>query len=740
MNKINYFSLFCIFIVSIFQIGNAALVDPNEIVQANKLMDLMKIAQGPSYDPCYQFGCDSNKGYIINIDLSSFPNWAFSLEDVDFSVFSHLEILKLGKYAFGHSNILTQISGLNSLKTIQTYTLIESANVNLPSTLTTIDFQNFKGVFYAKWVSSKVTTLRVFNVIDFSLSGIFSTNSNLYDIKFPLPPSGFPSLDTIFPSITSMIIYWSETTYNGNIVPASYMGSFSFESLTTLSFQFSENFTTTLTKPIYFPDFSKLTKLHFFSVYGDNFVFNQGQVLDLSQNQKGKLQFIVANSQITYKNCSDCIRLPEDTDCDIAYVNTRIDYIDLRNCNKIQLTNIEPIQEPTFNGFDFNRLVSVDIAGTKLSGALPDELCKVPFSGVNIKSNLFTQPPSCYVCTTDILIRNNIIPNQFPDFTIISPASCPNFKIDQPNNSIYSVETAGDIIYITGHDLGFDVTITGDTINSGFDILNNRIKIFTQPFFGGNREDNKQVDITFFNHQTLTIKYHYAAPSISSYLYIPQNQSIFFIGSGFDYTSTDNQANISNVLYSLPAYLTGAPHLVFDNSEPTIAEGQTFTISVKIGGQTSNVSTFTFKSKNIIVTTENIIVTNNGSTVTVQGEFVKADISKVQLLIGDVSCSIVSLTADSLTFKYPTTKDTGVVNFILIIDGQIYGGTATIQNVLPPFEVPSSSSSSSSSPSDSSKHSSVDDSSVDESESVNSSLKLNFSIGLVLCFLISTLI
>ncbi|EGC30789.1 hypothetical protein DICPUDRAFT_83291 [Dictyostelium purpureum] len=737
MNKILKYS-FCIFIIlNLFSRINCNITE-DEQIQAERIFSILGQLALPI---CSYFTCSGTDGEV-NRDITGIiihPSGEniYDLSSIDFSVFKNVHQIDLGRKIIPPLNLLSQIKNYTNLISLSVYGLVEGVDVSLPSSLVSIAFENFKGTFYTKWVNADADRLYVHNTIDFSISGAF-VKSKITSLDFPIPPQGFPDLSTLFPNLISVAIYFKEVTLGSSYIPSSFLGSIEKLPVSSVIFEFDANTTKKeLSKKIYLPDFSR-SPLYYFRIDGDGFVLNQGQSLDFI-NSFSSFEISLINCKSLFKTCSNCYKVPIGSKCEFSFIKFYVDQVDLRNCTKIKLWEIEPSQNITFNNMNFKKLSNLDITNTSLSGDLPDEMCQMGYTGVSIKNNLFsTKVPSCYICTSDQSVRTNILPNKFTTFGLESPASCPNFKIEYKD--LYLVDTRGDVIVISGKDLGFNVDVEG--VDSwDFTVPNELIRIYTEKGLG---TTNKTIKVTFNDREKqISFNYHYAPPEISSYYVDTDNGIIFFVGSGF---STESQAN-ANMLtmsdndtpYSAPFSNREASSIfvyISGLQKPPTA-GQVFSVQVVSGSQQSKEVSFVYGINQIGINDD--IAFNSGDTTVISGTFPTTDPSKVSIVIKKdyyfIECTTLEVSNTLLTFTCP--KSDIVVGtdlpFYLTIDGLFCDTIATVYQVYGTYTPPPTpspiDSSSSSSPSPSPSPSPSQTSSSDE---VSSSLKLEFPLTLIL--------
>ncbi|KAM9999094.1 hypothetical protein ACTFIZ_002644 [Dictyostelium cf. discoideum] len=601
-----------------------------------------------------------NNYYCTIGDLSNFPNLK------SLSVYGNHS---LGTAFFENINNLTVLNDVTT--NIQSETI--PINIKLPNTLITFSINNL------------LTPLPI---------GFFESNiQNLYIYNAGFSASYPSSLKTINKQLTEMVL-----SVNQNSIPPFNMGSYlsnlnelilnvineksiigytdysfptfqSFRIFKHLTVNFQNNQNENSIQLFNFPStFNNIQSLSKLNINGIGFTVDSSLgYIDLRNNSQ-TFDLIINGTCEIFSSCStnDCIRLPKTSSLTVSECSFNISKINYLNITSFKSTsnNLSQTLPEINNPLEINSFI---ISNTAITGIIPESYCKIGkliFQAQNNKLNGFV--PSCYQCQGGSL-SSSILPNNFDSFNSSTPKSCPEFSVDDSYNR--TIDTIGGVLVVNGNDLGWSIT---STVNLGYrySIPNYQISFQIPSGIG----KNNQFSVTFTSDNSHTFYYDYIAPTIVSYSIIEISGSKYFAinGNGFDSNNVNVVLFNNGESINFNSASNGRIVCTTIDLVSQLVQGTKYQLSMKVGGQDSNV--FTFGYYNITVSNGSSLVFNtDGGLITIDGSFGTTNSSLVFVEINGIKCKVESITYEKLTISYPSSISG---NFILSIN--IEGGQLNI--------------------------------------------------------------
>ncbi|KAN0047498.1 hypothetical protein ACTA71_001880 [Dictyostelium dimigraforme] len=678
-------------------------LDPRENdVALSLLQSVYNISTDNKIDICKfrgLFKCGQYDLYqpnIYSINYINLPQHKIGVNYIiqeDLTTFTHLSILKLSGGIQLSTSFFDNIYKLNNLTDININNQSQpiSDNAKLPVSLKKVFFNYISVKLGNCWFEANITEFTIVRPqIGYGLPlRLLKTNDRLLKLNLPITYF-YPNLPT------GMGLYLLNLTYLE-------FGVFNDIS----SYQDYSNFSI----PTFRRPFKKLEK--FVVIFYNNRVETEYQIFNMTASflnistslttfQTVGLGFNIAPNtsflDLSYLNpsfylnietCSliekcknGCFRLPDGASLRTFGCSFNISLIDFKNISSIEIQyNNFPQQLPTnFNGSTLKNLIIQD---STITGSIPKSYCSIKSFKIN-NLKLDGEIPSCIQCLGGEKGSLMILPNQYLDFGYYVEPICKNFKINESLDKVFLVDTNGTIIYITGIDLGWN--IKSNKNNVYFVIPNNKLAIEIPIGVGV----NKSMNFTFGNTNIAkTLYYNYIPPIISYYSCFSDEYGfdrLVLYGSGFDYTGIGNILSINN--FSITCFTDiesgtiSFPFYEFFNHQ--LIEGESYDITLSVGGQKSNITTFFyFKSIGINNTSDKSIILNNiGGTLQLNGTFSTFNRSIVSVKINDVQMKVVDVTNTTLCIIYPPitqfninfNKTGNYNNFKLIVNigGHVY--------------------------------------------------------------------
>ncbi|EAL66774.1 hypothetical protein DDB_G0281377 [Dictyostelium discoideum AX4] len=594
-------------------------------------------------------------------DLSNFPNLK------SLSVYGNHS---LGTAFFQNINNLTVLNDVTT--NIQSETI--PINVKLPSTLITFIINNLLTALPIGFFESNIQNLYIYNA-GFSASypsSLKTVNKQLTEMVLSvnqnsIPPFNMGSyLSNLNELILNVINEKSIIGYTDYSFPT--FQSFRIFKHLTVNFQNNqnENSIQLFNFPSTFNNIQSLSKLN---INGIGFTVDSSLgYIDLRNNPQ-TFDLIINGTCELFSSCTttnDCVRLPKTSSLTVLECSFNISNINYLNITSFKSTsnNLSQTLPEINNPLEINSFI---ISNTAITGIIPQSYCKIGKSIFQAQNNkLNGVVPSCYQCQGGSL-SSGILPNNFDNFNSSTPKSCPAFSVDDSYNR--TIDTIGGLLIVNGIDLGWSITSTM-TIGHRYSIPNYQIGFQIPSGIG----KNNQFSVSFTSDNTHTFYYDYIPPTIASYSIIEISGSKYFAidGNGFD----TNNANV--VLFnngqSINFSTASNGRIVCTSIDllSQLVQGMKYHLSMKVGGQDSNV--FTFGYYNITVSNSSSLSFNtDGGLISIDGSFGTTNSSLVYVEINGIKCTVESITYEKLTISYPSSISG---NFILSIN--IEGGQLSI--------------------------------------------------------------
>ncbi|KAM9958464.1 hypothetical protein ACTFIW_001333 [Dictyostelium discoideum] len=594
-------------------------------------------------------------------DLSNFPNLK------SLSVYGNYS---LGTAFFQNINNLTVLNDVTT--NIQSETI--PINVKLPSTLITFGINNLLTALPIGFFESNIQNLYIYNA-GFSASypsSLKTVNKQLTEMVISvnqnsIPPFNMGSyLSNLNELILNVINEKSIIGYTDYSFPT--FQSFRIFKHLTVNFQNNqnENSIQLFNFPSTFINIQSLSKLN---INGIGFTVDSSLgYIDLRNNPQ-TFDLIINGTCELFSSCTttnDCIRLPKTSSLTVSECSFNISNISYLNITSFKSTsnNLSQTLPEINNPLEINSFI---ISNTAIIGIIPESYCKIGKSIFQAQNNkLNGVVPSCYQCQGGSL-SSSILPNNFENFNSSTPKSCPAFSVDDSYNR--TIDTIGGLLVANGIDLGWPITSTM-TIGYRYSIPNYQIGFQIPSGIG----KNNQFSVTFTSDNTHTFYYDYIPPTIGSYSIIEISGSKYFAidGNGFD--TNDANVVLFNNGQSINFSTASNGRIVCTSIDllSQLVQGTKYQLSMKVGGQDSNV--FTFGYYNITVSISNSLAFNtNGGLISIDGSFGTTNSSLVFVEINGIKCTVESITYEKLTISYPSSISG---NFILSIN--IEGGQLNI--------------------------------------------------------------
>ncbi|KAN0009566.1 hypothetical protein ACTFIU_006861 [Dictyostelium citrinum] len=416
-----------------------------------------------------------------------------------------------------------------------------------------------------------------------------------------------------------------------------------------------------------FPEsISKLPKLNYLTIEGRGFIFPENNLIDLSIYTKSTTIDFLNVGFLDSCTIFGCIKFPENVNINFKNHNLIMNNLDYSNISSIIIEGNSLGQPlPTPSTLQHGKVKSFWLTNSQFTGSIPTTnnfYCKFNANVLRIHSNqLSGNVPTCFKCYPPNGEGGMLFPNNFNDFTSTSipPTTCPTLSL---NKNIPPIKTnIVSFITISGADFGWSYSTVSPTPSASVVTIDSMIPN-TQIVLRIPQSDGtgKSLVAKFsYYAQSITFTYSYEVPTVlPKYRYVKVGSEYLMVisGTGFSYVYQNlaiiNSATSNQSIAIQSTKNSSLDQFTFTSATPFvgIAEGTTYTFSVKVGNQVSSqLSLYYYKEVSMTVAP----LLSIGGKVTFVGVFKVANPSVVSITIGGLTCTVNAINTTSVTFTYP---------------------------------------------------------------------------------------
>ncbi|KAN0000746.1 hypothetical protein ACTFIZ_001187 [Dictyostelium cf. discoideum] len=627
-----------------------------------KIDNSIDICKFRGFFKCGQY--DPYQSNIYSINYINLPQNRIGVNHIieeDLTVFTHLSILKLSGGIQLSTSFFDNIYKLNYLTDININNQSQpiSNNTKLPESLDKVFFNYLSVKLGNGWFESNISELTIVRPqIGYGLPNkLNKTNERLLKLNLAITHY-YPSLPIGMGQYLLNLTYLELDIFNDislnqdykNFTIPTFRKPFKkLDQFVVIFYNSREKYQIFNMVSSFLNLSSSLTK---FQTFGLGFEISPNiSLLDFSYLNPG-FYFNIETCSLIEKCKNNCFKLPESSSLRTFGCSFNISLIDFKNISSIEVQYNNFLQQLPTN-FNETKLKNLIIQDSTIFGSIPKSYCSVNSIKINYLK-IDGEIPSCIQCLGGEKGGEMILPNQYLDFGYYVEPICKNFKVHEIFDKVFLVDTNGTNIYITGVDLGWDIKSNNNNV---YFIIPNSKFVIEIPIGVG---VNHSTTITFENTKiTKTFYYNYKPPIISHYSLFTGDygfDKLVIYGSGFDFTGNGNILSKDNSSITLYTDIkSGTISLSFWDlfSYQLPVEGQSYNLTISVGGQKSNITTFYYFRLITINNDTNIKLNNTGGFIQLNGTFSTFDRNLVSVKINDIPLKVVDVTYTTLLLIYP---------------------------------------------------------------------------------------
>ncbi|KYQ91923.1 EGF-like domain-containing protein [Tieghemostelium lacteum] len=635
VKNMNYYMLFLIYIITIFNILQCnALVVEEEAAINNLMIDLSYQSQWDQTNFCESNGieCTENNEHIKGLQFLQ-PISPDIIMGPEFLVFTKLEYLQLVSGISLNENFweglytLTNLTKLTVINSVNTATMTGVFGSGFPASLEVLSMEEFNSHIQPQLFNDN--NLRILTIKRggpaYDLPSAVTGASTIESLT--LPVNGIIFQGTAFYQLSSL------TLYNSIGVPFVFN---SFESFNNgpLALSFNSYYDQIGLTP--FPNsiflHNNITSLKvsqgWFDLSGSqimNFT-DQPRMINLEINDKS-IQNI---NNLVLPQSLEKLHIENELITSINFLNIfQVDGLEIEIFCKIT-------QLPSGN---YSRIKMLNVANNMIT-TIPPDMCAV--YDFDISNNQFTTLPMCMMCSY-IQLGSKVKP------PVLTPPACTNVHVtNYTTNAIFSPIVGGNI-FLTGENLGWTLWQSEDLQLTNVELLtpNQKFRIIVGEGVGSSAVN--EISIRLPDSQQLNIPYSYYPPKFN--IQSPSTQSPFTLtGANFGTNS------LSQVMIASSA-VTGAviqnDKVIFSQFPGPYNYDIIFGVTVTAGDQSDTFIYDKLIADPILYQPFTGLGSPGVKIMIFHGDHLTFDKSITKLLIGGVQCQIQSMNLTTISCLYP---------------------------------------------------------------------------------------